>query len=137
MIKKSLALAFLITGFLLVSNAYGEEDVYYCGEIDGNGFHYDEKNGSYERTVFSPTKFKMKLHRASNLIELVEDGTRRKIFTCKNPFPSHPKEMSCFESYYHFNFNPITGRFVYARIFGYVGGDNDSLSVSYGKCDKF
>ena len=39
--KTYLAIAFLITGFL-VGDAYGEDGVYYCAEIDKNGFKFDE-----------------------------------------------------------------------------------------------
>ena len=39
---KYLAIAFLITAFLL-GDAYGDEEVYYCADIDSNGFKYDKK----------------------------------------------------------------------------------------------
>lgn len=39
---KYLAIAFLITGFL-VGDAYGEEEVYYCAETASVGFNYDKK----------------------------------------------------------------------------------------------
>ena len=35
--KTYIALAFLITGFLLAGNAYGEDEVYYCADIAKNG----------------------------------------------------------------------------------------------------
>ena len=40
--KTYLALALLITGFLLAGNAYGEDEVYYCAMTDSNGFGYDK-----------------------------------------------------------------------------------------------
>ena len=131
-----IALAFLITGFLLAGDAYGEDEVYYCAEIDGNGFYYDKKSGSYEPSRFDPIRFKMKLDRTSNLLELAE-GDRRRRYTCTIPYPSTPEEMSCYQGLYHFNFNTKSGRFVYSRALGYIDGDEDSISVSYGTCDKF
>ena len=56
--KTYLVLAFLITGFLLVGDAYGEDEVYYCVEIDRNGFSYDKKNETYLRRSFKESKFK-------------------------------------------------------------------------------
>ena len=36
--KTYLALALLITSFLVAGNAYGEDEVYYCADIVGAGF---------------------------------------------------------------------------------------------------
>ena len=71
MTKTYLALALLIT--VLAGNAYGEDEVYYCAEIDKNGFAYDEKSGSYVSTRFTTEKFKIKLDRALNTIEMRPD----------------------------------------------------------------
>ena len=38
---KYLAIAFLITGFL-VGDAYGEDEIYYCADTDSNGFEFDK-----------------------------------------------------------------------------------------------
>ena len=137
--KTYLALAFLITGFLLAGNAYGEDEVYYCAETDSNGFRYDEERGSYVRAGFNSGRFKINLDRVSNLLELTELGPRYRSsrFPCMNLDLLHPEEISCSKNNHHFNFNTNTGLFVYAHAFGYVGGDGDSLSISYGTCDKF
>ena len=71
MTKTYLALALLIT--ILAGNAYGEDEVYYCAEIDKNGLAYDEKSGSYVSTRFTTEKFKIKLDRALNTIEMRPD----------------------------------------------------------------
>ena len=64
--KTYLVLAFLITSFLLAGDAYGEDQVYYCVEIDRNGFSYDKKNETYLRRGFKESKFKVKLYRTPN-----------------------------------------------------------------------
>jgi len=64
MTKTYLALALLIT--VLAGNAYGEDEVYYCVEIDRNGFSYDKKNETYLRRSFKESKFKVKLYRTPN-----------------------------------------------------------------------
>ena len=30
-----------------------------------------------------------------------------------------------------------TGKYAFSNHFGYVGGDGDTLTIAYGKCDKF
>ena len=60
MTKTYLAIAFLITGFL-VGDAYGEEvEVFYCAETDNNGFQWNYKRQTYERRYFEAKKFKAK-----------------------------------------------------------------------------
>jgi|TARA_B100000315_G_scaffold210826_1_gene207321 hypothetical protein len=59
---KYLAIAILITGFLVVGNAYGEEEeVFYCADIASNGFRYDHQLKEYVPARFKERKFKMKL----------------------------------------------------------------------------
>ena len=85
-----LALAFLITVFLLAGNAYGEDEVYYCAETDSTGFWYNTERSSYERSGFNSKKFKMKLDRASKLIELATDSQyeslRKQKYTCETHY---------------------------------------------------
>ena len=141
--KTYLVLAFLITGFLLVGDAYGEDEVYYCAEIDGNGFNYKKKSGLYERTGIKSKKFKLKLDEASKSIELVFADEGRDIYDCTSPLATiaKPELLSCVVRFYHFNFNTNNGRFVFSRGFGYMSDDtspgHDSVYTSYGTCDKF
>ena len=134
------ALALLITGFL-VGDAYGEDEVYYCSEIASNGFDPDEKSGSYKSTRFTAEKFKMKLDRTAKKIEIkgYDPEAVNATYTCTSPSAiiNKPEWLSCVKNLYHFNFNSNNGRFVLALGFGYVAGDGDTFSVSYGKCDKF
>jgi hypothetical protein len=143
MVKKYLALALLTTGFLLAGNAYGEDEIYYCATSESNGFRYDKETSSYERSKFVAEKFKMKLDRVSNQIVLVGDDGYRNGYTCQNPPSFRPELLTCAtDSLSQFNFNANNGRFVRSFGFGYVGSkegaeDHDSISVSYGRCDKF
>ncbi len=137
--KTYLALAFFITSFLLVGNAYGEDEIYYCADIDSNGFDFDKKRGSYKPQGFISKKFKMKLNRASNLIELARGGSGNEVFTCTSNKVTQETIMSCSDIvvFRHFSFNIKNGRFVYSQNIGYVLSDDFSLYVSYGQCDKF
>lgn len=135
-----LALLCLIAGFLVMDDSYGKEEVYYCAEVDDNGFNYNAESGRYEPTRFFTDKFKMKLDTDSNRIDLAFDDSKES-YTCTILYPyAQPEVMSCNEvpsGGYGFNFNTINGRFVYSTGYGYVSGDGDSISISYGKCDKF
>ena len=158
MTKTYLALALLIT--VLAGNAYGEDEVYYCAEIDKNGFAYDEKSGSYVSTRFTTEKFKIKLDRALNTIEMRPDyfsqtfrGEDGKVatlippkFTCAPLYVGIPELLSCAEisGSRNIQLNTKSGRFVLSSNSGYfqeasvdIGGGHLSLSVSYGTCDKF
>ena len=136
--KTYLALALLIT--VLAGNAYGEDEIYYCAETDSNGFWFDKKLKKYKRSKFSTDKFKIKFDRTAKTVEIkghplagAVDGT----YPCTVPFGHRPELLSCSHRLLDFNFNTNNGLFLFAMLFGYVAGDEDSVSVSYGKCDKF
>ena len=131
---KYLAIAFLITGFL-VGDAYGDEEVYYCAETMTNGFAYNKKIKKYQPARIVTSKFKIKLDKAANRLELAKENNKKDIFNCTTP--ANPKVVQCHHFFDSFNFNINTGRFVSAYTFGYVYGDHDQNSVSYGTCDKF
>jgi len=87
MTKTYLAIAFLITGFL-VGNAYGggfpemaKGEVYYCAETKSTGFHYDEKKKNYYGSNFEKIRFTIKVDEVSKTIQLSHDGDRR-LFNC-------------------------------------------------------
>jgi len=136
---KYLAIAFLITGFL-VGDAYGEDEVYYCAEINKNGFRFDKNLKKYKPQLFFETKFKLKFDRTAKTIEIKGHPLGIAVdalYPCTVPDAHLPELLSCSNIFYHFNFNSANGRFVFSAGFGYVAGDHDAISVSYGKCDKF
>ena len=135
--KTYLALALLIT--VLAGNAYGDDEIYYCAETDSNGFLLDENLKKYKRSGFSSDKFKIKFDRTAKTIEIKGHplSTLNQTYACILPFSIRPELLSCTYDFYHFTFNSNNGRFASALLFGYVGGDGDVISVSYGKCDKF
>ena len=136
--KTYLALALLIT--VLAGNAYGDGEIYYCAETEDNGFGFDENLKKYKRSGFNVQKFKIKFDRTAKTVEIKGHpaSSANRTYPCKSPLPDiRPELLSCMHPIYHFNFNSDNGRFVFAMIYGYVGGDDDSISVSYGKCDKF
>lgn len=140
--KTYLVLALLIIGCFSLGDAYGGDEgkVYYCGEIAANGFYFNKESSSYKPASFKPDKFKLKLEKDSSSIELKGHPTEpfNGVYTCSAPYTSvAPAELSCVKGPYHFNFNTSNGRFVFAPVAGYVNGDGDTITVAYGKYDKF
>ena len=139
MTKAYLALALLIT--VLAGNAYGDDEIYYCAETDNNGFNFDETLKKYKPRLFHTEKFKIKFDRTAKTVEIKGHplSPANKTYPCTAPYAiiGEPELLSCTINFYQFSFNSNNGRFVFAKLFGYVGGDGDSIIVKYGKCDKF
>ena len=143
MIKKFLALALLVTGFLVVGDAYGEDEIYYCADTGSGGFAYDEKRGSYERGFNQEDRFKMKLDRASGTMELAINGlppdapielTRPK-YNCRY-LHGFPEQLFCQVGFSHFDFNIENGKFVRSDSTS-IKFHRFGIYISYGTCDKF
>jgi hypothetical protein len=141
--KTYLPLALLIT--VLAGNAYGEDEVYYCAEIGNNGFLFDNNLEKYKPQLFNESKFKIGFDRTAKTVEIKGHplgGSANGAYPCILPLPrTRPELLSCTSSFYHFSFNSDNGRFGLGKLYGYVAGevngDRDSISVSYGTCDKF
>ena len=136
MTKTYLALALLIT--VLAGNAYGEDEVYYCADIGNNGFRFDKNLKKYKPQLFFENKFKLKFDRTAKTIEIKGyDVPTNGTYLCTVSYAFKPELLSCSKNLYYFNFNSDNGRIVHGSLGGYVDGDGDTISVSYGKCDKF
>ena len=137
---KYLSIAILLTSFL-AGNAYGEDEIYYCAETDNNGFNFDETLKKYKPRLFHTEKFKIKFDRTAKTVEIKGHplSPANKTYPCTAPYAiiGEPELLSCTINFYQFSFNSNNGRFVFSMIAGYVAGDEDTISVSYGKCDKF
>ena len=133
--KTCLALALLITGFLLAGDAYGGDVVYHCTETASNGFEFDDKSLLYKSHEFKTKSYKMKFNWVTKTIELGYGN----YFHCRVPYEPYPDFMSCLgvNVPYLFNFNKHDGRFVKSQAFGHALNFSDPIITSYGKCDKF
>jgi hypothetical protein len=134
MITASLALLFVLT--VVPAYGEGEDDIYYCADDKAGGFDFDKKQGAYQRSKFHPIRFKMHLDKANKRIKLAGDIIDGFYF-CTIPYLHRPSALVCTQDFYTFGFNTETGRFARASVYGYVNGDNDSILVAIGKCDKF
>jgi len=110
---------------LVMSVAAIAEDVFYCS---------DEQKGIDEK------KFEMHPVEDGNISIMLPGDYKHRIYNCSLPWKemSHYKEKkSCVNDNhngYMFNFNPDNGRYVLAKGFEYVLGED---SVSVGSCVKF
>jgi hypothetical protein len=133
---KLLLIIFGMVVFIAIPYQATAQEVMYCTDTAGNGFH--PENGLYKRSKITNTQFKIQVKISSESIELVESDGYRMHFSCKTPYKgASPDLISCHSGFNMFNFNLKSGRFVFARAFGYVGTDKDSVWLSYGKCDAF
>ena len=107
-----------------------QADVYYCAELDSNGFKL--KSGAYEKQGFKVDRFKARIDFDrksffSNDLQLNDEQCER-LFSIG---------MSCHDSGYTIHLNKENLRFTLSQAYGFVGGDQDTISIGYGTCEKF
>lgn len=109
---------------LVMSVAVIAEDVFYCS---------DEQKGIDEK------KFEMHFFEDGNVSIMLPGDYKHRIYSCSFPWKEmthYKKKKSCVNDNhngYMFNFNPDNGRYVLAKGFEYVLGED---SVSVGSCAK-
>ena len=130
-----LALTFL---FLFSGSVYGEGEVYYCSEIDANGYKFDEKLKKYKIVKFFPNKFKMNLDRVLNTVELAKDDGGRNNYKCELRVWPNETIMHCIGYVLDtFIYNPRNGRFTISYGMGDLMDDKEAIYSTYGTCVKF
>ena len=118
-------------------------EVYYCSDVDANGFF--PENGKYKAANFTDRKFKMKLRDDGHIdIENPKLKSGLEDYICStvynNILPAYKAMKSCaLESNNGnlFNFNPDNGRYTWFRGGGYVFNNEDTVSTRIGTCTKF
>jgi len=119
---------------LVMSVAAIAEDVFYCSD-EQKGI--DEKK---QKKEFLIKKFEMHLFEDGNISIMLPGDYKHRIYSCSLPWKEmthYKKKKSCVNDNhngYMFNFNPDNGRYVLAKGFEYVLGED---SVSVGSCAKF
>ena len=121
----------------------GKDGVYFCAETGSTGYSYDEERGRYYPGSNEPSRFKMKLDRASGIMELAIDElppeapielTRPK-YNC-HYLQGVPELFFCQRGLSHFDFNIENGKFVRSDSTS-IKFHGFGIYISYGKCDKF
>ena len=142
MTKTYLAIAFLITGFL-VGDAYGGSEAYYCSDTGSGGFSYDKKSGSYSHGLNGLERFKMNFDKDAGFIQLFLDSLppeapiemRKPKFNCRYR-PDFPQILFCQGGLTHFDFNTENGKFVQSSSLSILF-QGFPITISYGTCEKF
>ena len=122
----------LIISFSL--NAYSSyTGVYYCSDTNSTGFEPKENFKVYS---FKGKKFKAKIDFEK------KDIISREIFfdvnASKTCSVNDNSTITCHITYgSSFTFNPETGYFVRSQFFLGKNKPNDSITISYGMCEKF
>jgi hypothetical protein len=110
-----------------------ENQVLYCSDNDKTGFGADENDEKYEPAPFRTLKYTVLLSDDNSFIELKDaDNTER--FVCS---PLYNIGIKCNSNAYTFNLNTTTLHYTYAKLYGWLTGVNDTISVAYGTCAKF
>ena len=121
----------------------GKDEVYFCAETGSTGYSYDEERGRYYPDISAPDRFKMKLDRASGIMELAIDGLppeapielTRPEYNC-HYLQGFPELFFCQQGLSHFDFNIENGKFVRSYSTS-IKFHKFGIFIAYGKCDKF
>ena len=127
---------------LVLSGYVMAEEVYYCSDNTNGATGFKKKDGQYRQINFHEAKFKMKLQDDGNIAidssSFGNDDGGAYIYLCSTVFNKNHK--SCVHKNHsmgHINFNQDNGRYVRFFGYGYVFGDEDTVSTSIGTCTKF
>lgn len=120
-------------GLCLVNGiAQAQEGVLFCTIDQDNGYH--KVNGTYVQSNFKLSRFTLKIE--DNLMRVSING-ETELYDCK-PAYGRANQLACSNSTgNHMNYNTSNGHFLRLEGFGYVFGDNDSVSTSIGTCGAF
>ena len=123
--KKLLILFVLFFSFPLIA----KEEILYCTDTDHVGFHPEDKYSKV--TEFIKARHTIKIDFQNKSLELESYP----YWNCDIPSPG--EQMHCTLDGYSFFIDIETHKFTYAKGFGYVASNNDSVSIAYGTCEKF
>ena len=140
----ALTILFLFSGSVYADDFKdGKDGVYFCAETGSIGYSYDDERGRYYPGTNAVSRFKMKLDRASRVMELAIDGlppeapiefTRPK-YNCHH-LQGFPEMFFCQQGLTHFDFNIENGKFVRSWSES-IKFHKFGIWIAYGKCDKF
>jgi hypothetical protein len=127
--------------FVLVlggAEVFGQQrlEPYACAALDMAGFIADKPTMRYRRSGFQNSKFLMKFDGRQAFLKR-EGKTREETYSCTVPWQARPHLYQCVERFYFLVFDSESLRFSMAEIFGYVDRSDDSMTVTYGECQKF
>ena len=123
--KKLLILFVLFFSFPLLA----KEENLYCIETAKVGFHPPDNFSKVTEFIVDRHTIKIDFQNKSLEHESVP------YWNCDIPSPG--EQMHCTLDGYSFFIDIETHKFTYAKGFGYVATNNDSVNIAYGTCEKF
>jgi hypothetical protein len=133
--KRVTAFAGLVVAMAASANAQTEgKQVLACVEQDSAGFA--DSPGGYKNTRFNVQKYAVSVN--GNTLSANING-RNRTFSCSQPYDAHV--LLCTSGFSTFAINLKSLNFVRSQNFGPLDDETtsgrDSLSVTYGSCQKF
>lgn len=119
--------------FLSSNNLFAEE-VLYCSSELSTGFI--KENSERVKTSFKPDRFSVKVNEQFNTIVIDDEK-----YDCLIPYPTTRNNFYICNQHngFSFRYSTKTKKFVFIRSssFGYIYSNNDTDSITIGKCEKF
>jgi len=127
----------LLSLALLAHQAFAQTRAYICTYTDSNGFYAADQTGDrFQREAFAADRLTMKFDGNTAAIKLPREKAEDS-FTCERPFPTmRPMLHRCIMQLWTFVFDEQNLRFTFSQLYGYVSRSRDSITVSYGDCQK-
>ncbi len=121
-----------VLGLVLTVTSASAKEAFVCSEQQTAGFH-SNKQGGYANTTFN--NLGSTIVKENNIIT-VKRGNETTTYECRTPWKIKTNLLECTEQFYIFAFDTELLRYSRAEVFGYVANSTDSLSISYGDCQR-
>jgi hypothetical protein len=120
--------------------AQAQPNVIFCTEEGSSGFQYREQQRRYERATFKVSRHTVNIIGAFESISVATSGaSTTDTMQCRpSRFSNRQHIRECNDrAGYSFTYNTSNNRFTYSQQSGYVYEDGDSITVSFGTCQRF
>ena len=119
---------------LLISpSVLSKDEILFCSQDLNTGFKDIDNTGNYKQTDFIEKKFKAKINFNNEIFS--SNDLKMSDTTCVDYGPF----MQCIDLGYSISINKKLYNFILSKGFGHLGSDGvyDTITISYGTCEKF
>ena len=125
----------LLTLFVLLfsSSVLSKDQILFCSQDKNTGFKDEDNTDNYKQTEFIENRFKLKINFQNETFS--SNDLNMEDATCVN----YGQFMQCIDLGYSIAINKKSLNFILSKGFGNLAdeGTNDTISISYGTCEKF
>ena len=125
----------LLTFFVLFFSfsALSKDEILFCSQDQHTGFKDTDSTRNYKQVDFVAEKFKAKINFNNEIFS--SNDLKMPETTCVDYGPF----MQCIDLGYSISINKKSYNFILSKGFGHLGSDGfyDTISISYGTCEKF